>query len=54
MAFDGVTGKHLWHLQTGASLRAAPMTFTVNGKQFVVVASGGTVVALALPHGRNP
>jgi hypothetical protein len=30
------------------------MTFTVNGKQFVVVASGGTVVALALPHGRNP
>ena len=49
MAFDAASGKHLWRLQTGAALRAAPMTFTVNGKQFVVVASGGTVIAFGLP-----
>ena len=34
------------------SLRAGPMSFMLNGKQYVVVASGGTVIAFALPEGR--
>ncbi len=52
MAFDATSGKNLWRLQTGAGLRAGPMTFMHNGKQYVVVASGGTVIAFALPEGR--
>jgi alcohol dehydrogenase (cytochrome c) len=52
MAFDAATGKNLWRLQTGASLRAGPMSFMLNGKQYVVVASGGTLIAFGLPEGR--
>ena len=52
MAFDAASGKNLWRLQTGGSLRAGPMSFMLNGKQYVVVASGGTVIAFALPEGR--
>ena len=52
MAFDAASGKNLCRPQTGAGLRVGPMTFMHNGKQYVVVASGGTVIALALPDGR--
>jgi alcohol dehydrogenase (cytochrome c) len=52
MAFDAASGKNLWRLQTGAGLRAGPMSFMHNGRQYVVVASGGTVIAFALPEGR--
>jgi alcohol dehydrogenase (cytochrome c) len=52
MAFDATSGKNLWHLQTGAGVRAGPMTFMLNKRQYVIVASGGTVMALALPEGR--
>ncbi len=51
MAFDARTGKNLWHLQTGSSIYAAPSTFTVNGRQFVVIPSGTALIALALPPG---
>ena len=30
------------------------MTFMLNKRQYVLVASGGTVMALALPEGRQP
>ena len=52
MAFDAASGKNLWRLQTGAGLRSGPMTFMHNGKQYIVVASGGAVIALALQDGR--
>jgi alcohol dehydrogenase (cytochrome c) len=50
MAFDSRTGKNLWRYQTGTSIwGAAPMTFMLDGRQHVVVASGTTLVSFALP-----
>jgi quinoprotein glucose dehydrogenase len=40
-AFDIETGKVIWEGQLPASAQAAPMTCSVNGKQFVVVCAGG-------------
>ena len=49
-AFDAKTGKPLWHYPTGSSIwGAAPMTYMLDGRQFVVIASGSTLVAFALP-----
>jgi membrane-bound PQQ-dependent dehydrogenase (glucose/quinate/shikimate family) len=58
-AFDAKTGKELWVAKLEASAHAAPMTYEINGKQYVVVAAGGagyfnknfsdTVAAFALP-----
>jgi quinoprotein glucose dehydrogenase len=53
-AFDKKTGKIAWEMELPAGTSGAPMTYMVNGKQFIVVAvSGrqmpGEFIALALP-----
>ncbi|MGH7321488.1 MAG: pyrroloquinoline quinone-dependent dehydrogenase [Candidatus Rokuibacteriota bacterium] len=40
-AFDARTGRELWRFQTGAGVNAAPISFEVDGEQFIAVAAGG-------------
>jgi quinoprotein glucose dehydrogenase len=40
-AFDIETGKELWKYQLPAGGQATPMTYTANGKQYVIIAAGG-------------
>lgn len=40
-AFDIETGKELWRGALPAGARATPMTYEINGRQFVVIAVGG-------------
>ena len=40
-AFDIETGKELWKAQLPDSGHATPMTFSLHGKQYVVIAAGG-------------
>ena len=51
MAFDARSGRNLWHLSTGSAIMAAPITFMLDGRQHVVIASGAALIALALPAG---
>ena len=39
-AFETRTGAELWSVKTPAAAHATPMTYAVNGKQYVVVAAG--------------
>ncbi len=56
-AFDTETGRELWKAELPAGARATPMTYVINGRQFVVIAAGGnedwgkgdSIVAFALP-----
>ncbi len=48
IALDGTTGKHLWHYYTGDDLTASPITYEVDGKQYVSIASGTNVFAFGL------
>jgi len=41
MAHDAKTGQDLWSFQTGWGISAPPMTYSIDGTQYVVVASGG-------------
>ncbi len=41
-ALDAKTGKTLWKFNTGSGISAAPMTYTLDGKQYVAVVSGRT------------
>jgi alcohol dehydrogenase (cytochrome c) len=51
MAFDGRTGTNLWRYSTGTPIwGAAPMTYMLDGRQHVVVASGTTLLQFALPR----
>ena len=50
MAFDSRSGRNLWHYQTGSSIwGGAPMTYLLDGRQYVVIPSGSTLTAFALP-----
>jgi alcohol dehydrogenase (cytochrome c) len=40
LAFDAKTGKELWKFQTGSGINASPITYELNGKQYVAVLSG--------------
>jgi alcohol dehydrogenase (cytochrome c) len=44
-AFDDTSLDALWHLNVGAGFSAPPMTFEVNGKQYVGIVSGPSPVA---------
>jgi len=48
IALDAKSGKPLWHFQCGASVIAGPMTFAIDGKQYVAVAAGSTLFAFGL------
>jgi alcohol dehydrogenase (cytochrome c) len=48
-AVDARTGESLWHFNTGQSLHASPMSFAVNGKQYVAIAAGSDLFTFALP-----
>jgi alcohol dehydrogenase (cytochrome c) len=40
-AFDSETGSVLWTFQAGAGVNAPPASYTVDGRQYVVVGAGG-------------
>jgi glucose dehydrogenase len=50
MALDAKTGKYLWRFQSASGMAASPMSYAVDGKQFVAIASGGTIISFALPE----
>lgn len=49
MAFDAANGKPLWRFNTGNRLSTSPITFVVDGRQYVSIASGTTLLTFALP-----
>ena len=54
MAFEASSGRNLWHYQTGSRIwGAAAMTHVLDGRQHVLIPSGTTLVAFALP-GNQP
>jgi quinoprotein glucose dehydrogenase len=40
-AFDAESGKEIWKYELPAGGQATPMTYTLNGKQYLVIAAGG-------------
>jgi outer membrane protein assembly factor BamB len=47
-ALDARTGEHLWHFQTGANMNASPMSYAIDGHQYVAIAARNTLYAFAL------
>ncbi len=46
---DARTGTPLWHFNVGQRIHASPMSFAVNGKQYVAIAAGSDVFVFSLP-----
>lgn len=47
---DGRSGWPLWHFHVGQLVHASPMSYAVNGRQYLAVAAGSDVFAFALPN----
>ena len=50
VAVDAANGRALWHFNTGQTFRASPMTYAVDGEQYVAVAGESEIFSFALPH----
>ncbi len=48
-AVDAQAGNPLWHFNTGQNIRASPMSYAVNGTQYVSIAAGSNVFSFGLP-----
>jgi glucose dehydrogenase/plastocyanin len=53
VALDVNNGRELWRFQTGAGVHTAPITYSINGEQYVAVFAGGNSVPYASPTGDN-
>jgi alcohol dehydrogenase (cytochrome c) len=47
-ALDARTGALLWRFTVGGTAAASPMTYQVDGKQYVAIAAGHCLFAFAL------
>ncbi len=50
LALDSSDGKTLWHAGSGASSQSSPITYVLDGRQFVLTSSGSVMFAWALPE----
>jgi glucose dehydrogenase len=49
LAVDERDGKTLWRLPLNATIKTSPMTYSVNGEQFIALAVGSNIMSFALP-----
>ena len=47
-ALDAETGEELWHINVGSRVHAAPMSYSVDGKQYVAIAAGNVLYTFGL------
>jgi alcohol dehydrogenase (cytochrome c) len=49
LALDARTGALQWRYQTGGEIRSSPISYAVDGKQYVAIAGDSTLFVFALP-----
>jgi len=49
-AVEARTGRALWHFNTGQTIYASPMSYAVDGVQYVAVSAGSNLFTFSLPH----
>ena len=49
LALDSSDGKTLWHAGSGSRIQSSPITYELDGRQYLLTSSGGVLFAWALP-----
>jgi alcohol dehydrogenase (cytochrome c) len=49
VALNARTGEKLWHYQTGGDIRSSPISYQVDGTQYVAIAGDSALFVFALP-----
>jgi alcohol dehydrogenase (cytochrome c) len=50
LALDARTGELLWRESLGGQINSAPMSYAVDGRQYVAIAAGSALFTFALPQ----
>jgi alcohol dehydrogenase (cytochrome c) len=50
-ALDDTTGKVLWRIQTGGEVWSNPMSYVFEGKQYIAIAAGSSLITFTLQTG---
>jgi PQQ-dependent dehydrogenase (methanol/ethanol family) len=50
IALDAKTGRYLWHYQTGGTHAASPISYAVDGRQYIALTAGSVVFSFTLPE----
>ena len=48
IALDAKTGKYLWHYQTGGTHAASPISYAVDGRQYIALTAGSVLFSFGL------
>ena len=51
LALDTRNGKTLWHAGSGGGIASSPITYQLDGRQYLLTSSGGVMFAWKLPDG---
>jgi len=49
-AVEARSGRSLWQFTAGQNIHASPMSYAVDGVQYVAIATGSGVISFSLPH----
>ena len=49
LALNTSTGKTLWHVGTGSPMQSSPISYELDGRQYIMTSSGSVLFAWALP-----
>jgi alcohol dehydrogenase (cytochrome c) len=49
MAVDATSGKLLWKINVGGRVNATPITYSLDGRQYVAIAAGSAIFSFGLP-----
>jgi alcohol dehydrogenase (cytochrome c) len=49
IGLDSRTGKLLWKYQTGAEIRSSPISYAVDGRQYIAVSNDSSLMTFTLP-----
>jgi len=50
LALDSGNGKTLWHTRVGQNTTNGPISYTLDGRQYVVFGAGDSLYSFALPE----
>ncbi len=50
LALDSKNGNTLWHAGSGSHIVSSPITYELDGRQYILMSSGGVLFAWALPE----
>jgi len=53
IALDPATGRTLWHVPVGGKMAASPMTYQLDGRQYLLTQVQNVILAWALPEATN-